>query len=64
MELEILRKRFFMEKVRVRFAPSPTGYLHIGGARAALFNWLFAKHNDGALLSVQLKIRLQAYLMP
>jgi Glutamyl- and glutaminyl-tRNA synthetases len=33
-----------MEKVRVRFAPSPTGYLHIGGARTALFNWLFAKN--------------------
>jgi len=34
-------------KVRVRFAPSPTGYLHIGGARTALFNWLFARHNKG-----------------
>ena len=33
--------------VRVRFAPSPTGYLHIGGARTALFNWLFARHEDG-----------------
>src|ERR671937_2690035 len=33
--------------VRVRFAPSPTGYLHIGGARTALFNWLFARHNKG-----------------
>ena len=33
--------------VRVRFAPSPTGYLHIGGARTALFNWLFARHNGG-----------------
>jgi len=33
--------------VRVRFAPSPTGYLHIGGARTALFNWLFARHYDG-----------------
>jgi glutamyl-tRNA synthetase len=33
--------------VRVRFAPSPTGYLHIGGARTALFNWLFAKHHGG-----------------
>src|SRR5207247_12256 len=33
--------------VRVRFAPSPTGYLHIGGARTALFNWLFARHHDG-----------------
>ena len=33
--------------IRVRFAPSPTGHLHIGGARTALFNWLFAKHNKG-----------------
>ncbi|MBU6390660.1 MAG: glutamate--tRNA ligase [Planctomycetota bacterium] len=36
--------------VRVRFAPSPTGYLHIGGARTALFNWLFARHNNGIFL--------------
>src|SRR5918996_5785779 len=36
--------------VRVRFAPSPTGYLHIGGARTALFNWLYAKHTGGAFL--------------
>jgi glutamyl-tRNA synthetase len=33
--------------VVVRFAPSPTGFLHIGGARTALFNWLFARHHDG-----------------
>src|SRR6476659_4498564 len=33
--------------IRVRFAPSPTGYLHIGGARTALFNWLFARHHSG-----------------
>jgi glutamyl-tRNA synthetase len=33
--------------VKTRFAPSPTGYLHIGGARTALFNYLFAKHNNG-----------------
>src|ERR1044071_10060076 len=32
---------------RVRFAPSPTGFLHIGGARTALFNWLFARHHNG-----------------
>jgi glutamyl-tRNA synthetase len=38
------------EKIRVRFAPSPTGFLHIGGARTALFNWLFAKHNDGTFI--------------
>ncbi len=36
--------------VRVRFAPSPTGYLHIGGVRTALFNWLFAKHYGGQFL--------------
>jgi glutamyl-tRNA synthetase len=35
---------------RVRFAPSPTGYLHVGGARTALFNWFFARHNGGTLL--------------
>lgn len=36
--------------VRVRFAPSPTGYLHIGGARTALFNWLYAKHHGGKFI--------------
>jgi len=36
--------------VRVRFAPSPTGYLHVGGARTALFNWLFARHRGGKLV--------------
>jgi glutamyl-tRNA synthetase len=35
---------------RVRFAPSPTGYLHVGGARTALFNWLFARHFSGTLV--------------
>lgn len=39
-----------MSGVRVRFAPSPTGYLHIGGARTALFNWLFARHHGGAFI--------------
>ena len=38
------------EKIRVRFAPSPTGFLHIGGARTALFNWLYAKHNNGTFI--------------
>src|ERR1700678_3851448 len=38
------------QRPRVRFAPSPTGFLHVGGARTALFNWLFAKHEDGTLL--------------
>jgi glutamyl-tRNA synthetase len=37
-------------KVRVRFAPSPTGYLHVGGARTALFNWLFARKNRGTMI--------------
>jgi glutamyl-tRNA synthetase len=36
--------------VRVRFAPSPTGYLHIGGARTALFNWLYARHMGGTFI--------------
>lgn len=35
---------------RVRFAPSPTGYLHVGGARTALFNWLFARHFGGTMI--------------
>ena len=39
-----------MSEVRVRFAPSPTGYLHIGGARTALFNWLFARKMGGKLV--------------
>jgi glutamyl-tRNA synthetase len=38
------------KKARVRFAPSPTGHLHIGGARTALFNYLFARHNNGAFI--------------
>ena len=37
-------------KVRVRFAPSPTGHLHIGGLRTAIFNWLFARHHKGVFL--------------
>ena len=36
--------------VRVRFAPSPTGYLHVGGARTALFNWLYARHSGGTFI--------------
>src|SRR6266436_1959607 len=36
--------------IRVRFAPSPTGYLHVGGGRTALFNWLFARHEGGKFL--------------
>jgi glutamyl-tRNA synthetase len=38
------------DNVRVRFAPSPTGFLHIGGARTALFNWLYARHNEGTFI--------------
>jgi glutamyl-tRNA synthetase len=38
------------KQVITRFAPSPTGYLHIGGARTALFNWLYAKHTSGKML--------------
>ena len=39
-----------MKEVRVRFAPSPTGHLHVGGARTALFNWLFARHEGGRFI--------------
>ena len=39
-----------IEKIRVRFAPSPTGYLHIGGLRTALYNYLFAKHSNGEII--------------
>jgi glutamyl-tRNA synthetase len=39
-----------MSSPRVRFAPSPTGYLHVGGARTALFNWLFARHEGGVFI--------------
>src|SRR5947207_188675 len=39
-----------MPAPRVRFAPSPTGYLHVGGARTALFNWLFARRHGGVFV--------------
>ena len=39
-----------MSAPRVRFAPSPTGYLHVGGARTALFNWLFARRHGGVFV--------------
>ncbi|MCB1493456.1 MAG: glutamate--tRNA ligase, partial [Rhodobiaceae bacterium] len=42
------------DTVITRFAPSPTGYLHIGGARTALFNWLFARANGG-----QMRLRIE-----
>ena len=40
----------YMSEVRVRFAPSPTGYLHVGGARTALYNWLFARNQGGVFI--------------
>jgi len=39
-----------MDEIRVRIAPSPSGYLHVGTARTAIFNWLFARHNSGKFL--------------
>ena len=39
-----------MNQVRVRYAPSPTGHLHVGSLRTALYNWLFARHAKGAFL--------------
>ncbi len=47
---DTLRCAVASETVRVRMAPSPTGYLHIGGARTALFNWLFARHHNGKFI--------------
>ena len=47
MKLEALFDLDPNVKVRTRFAPSPTGYLHVGGARTALYSWLYAKHNQG-----------------
>jgi glutamyl-tRNA synthetase len=37
-------------KIRVRFAPSPTGFLHVGSARTFIFNWLFARHTGGTMI--------------
>ncbi|KAK2589348.1 hypothetical protein KPH14_007893 [Odynerus spinipes] len=45
-----LQKRYCSKQVRVRFAPSPTGYLHLGGLRTALYNYLFARANDGSFV--------------
>lgn len=47
-----------MSEVRVRFAPSPTGNLHVGGARTCLFNWLFAR-SQGANWFCVLKIQIR-----
>jgi glutamyl-tRNA synthetase len=50
MEMNRVSASDQMKQVVTRFAPSPTGYLHIGGARTALFNWLFARHHGGKFL--------------
>ena len=47
---DIHPERTIATPTRVRFAPSPTGYLHVGGARTALFNWLYARHVGGKFL--------------
>src|SRR5919205_112079 len=44
------RRKRMADQVRVRFAPSPTGYLHVGGARTALFNWLYARRHGGTFV--------------
>ena len=38
------------DRVRVRYAPAPTGYLHVGGARTALYDWLYARHHGGSFV--------------
>lgn len=38
------------DRVRVRYAPAPTGYLHVGGARTALYDWLYARHHSGSFV--------------
>src|SRR5512138_1363300 len=45
-----MKRKQQMDKPRVRFAPSPTGDLHVGNARTALFNWLFARNSGGAFV--------------
>jgi glutamyl-tRNA synthetase len=50
MQAATAAKGVFMTEVRVRFPPSPTGYLHIGGARTALLNWLYARKTGGKLI--------------
>ena len=42
--------RVFANRLRVRFAPSPTGFLHVGSARTFIFNWLYARHNGGTMI--------------
>jgi len=48
--MESADKSGIFNRVKVRFAPSPTGYLHIGSARTALYNWLFARHHKGSFV--------------
>ncbi|XP_014472956.1 PREDICTED: probable glutamate--tRNA ligase, mitochondrial [Dinoponera quadriceps] len=51
VSFQVLHRRFFKKHhVRVRFAPSPTGYLHLGGLRTALYNYLFARSQQGAFI--------------
>lgn len=51
MNVQLSQKRFYKkQQVRVRFAPSPTGYLHLGGLRTALYNYLFARSNNGSFI--------------
>lgn len=51
VNIQIVQKRFFKrDQIRVRFAPSPTGLLHLGGLRTALYNYLFARANNGAFI--------------
>ena len=47
---QVAANKDMTKPVVTRFAPSPTGYLHIGGARTALFNWLYARHTGGKML--------------
>src|SRR5881397_3570436 len=42
--------RVFANRLRVRFAPSPTGFLHVGSARTFIFNWLYARRNHGTMI--------------
>jgi glutamyl-tRNA synthetase len=48
--MDMVKKMAEREKVRTRFAPSPTGFLHVGGARTALFAWLYARHGKGQFI--------------
>jgi glutamyl-tRNA synthetase len=52
---------FDSRPVVTRFAPSPTGFLHIGGARTALFNWLFARHHGGKYAAAHRGYRPRAF---